>query len=69
MFGNADRGADAEAAFIEGFHQAGGDAPADAIAVFKTLSLARHIYISTVFESRRRFTGALLSLCEQRLQL
>ena len=39
------------------------------IQIYKTLTLARHIYISTLFEDRKAFTKALLELCEERLGL
>jgi len=34
---------------------------------YTTLTLVRHIYISTQIAERRPFTEALLELCEQRL--
>lgn len=37
------------------------------IEIYKTLSLARHIYISSLFESRQAFSENILELCEQRL--
>jgi len=58
-----------EAAFVSAFYQAGGQADADNIEIYETLSLARHIYLSTTFETRRPYTSALLALCEQRLRL
>lgn len=42
---------------------------AEPIELFTTLSLARHIFISTQFPDRTRFTGTFLDLCEARLQL
>lgn len=39
------------------------------IQSYKTLTLARHIYISTQFEERRAFTLPLLALCESRLNI
>ncbi|MGH9158765.1 MAG: phosphotransferase [Vicinamibacteraceae bacterium] len=38
-----------------------------AIDVWTTLSLARHVAISTQFPDRRPFTAAILDLCEQRV--
>jgi len=40
-----------------------------AITAYTTLTIARHIYLSTQFLSRQPFTPALLELCEQRLGL
>lgn len=40
-----------------------------AIESYTTLTLVRHIYISTQFPERRPFTEALLQLCEQRLAI
>jgi hypothetical protein len=37
------------------------------VQVYKTLTLARHIYISTQFVERQAFTQKLLELCLQRL--
>lgn len=37
------------------------------VQVYKTLTLARHIFISTLFEERKALTEGLLELCEQRL--
>lgn len=39
----------------------------EAVEIYTTLSLARHIYISTLFEDRKHTTEALLQLCEARL--
>ena len=39
-----------------------------AIAAWTTLSLARHIYLSTQFPNRRHTTAPLLAACESRLQ-
>ena len=41
---------------------------AEAIAVYKTLTLVRHISLSTQIPGRQHTTEALLHLCEQRLQ-
>jgi len=38
-----------------------------AVQTYATLTLARHIYLSTTFPERRAFTRALLELCEERL--
>lgn len=39
----------------------------DVIAIYTTLSLARHIQLSSVLPGRRHLTGALLTLTESRL--
>ncbi len=36
---------------------------------YTILTLARHVFLSTRFSERSRFTGALLELCEKRLGL
>ena len=38
-----------------------------AVRAYSTLTLARHVHISTLFPERREFTGRLLELCEERL--
>ena len=40
-----------------------------AIKAYGTLTLARHIYLSTQFPTRQAFTERLIELCEQRLGL
>ncbi|HSG30844.1 MAG TPA: phosphotransferase [Thermodesulfobacteriota bacterium] len=40
----------------------------DSIQAYKTLTLLRHIYISTLFVDRCIYTEQILNLCEQRLQ-
>lgn len=37
------------------------------VEIYTTLSLARHIYLSTQFEARQQTTETLLKLCEARL--
>jgi aminoglycoside phosphotransferase (APT) family kinase protein len=69
MHGNPDALAAEEEAFVSGFRRAGGEADRENIEIYKTLSLARHIYLSATFESRRQYTSALLTLCENRLGL
>ncbi|MUL34986.1 phosphotransferase [Gloeocapsopsis dulcis] len=65
--GNADALIDREEAAIAEFTRLSSSATRVAIQAYKTLSLARHIYISTLFPERQRFTETLLELCEQRL--
>ena len=56
-----------EHALVERFVELTGPASRHAVAVYTTLTLVRHIYLSTLFPERRAFTGMLLELCEQRL--
>lgn len=56
-----------EHALVERFVELTGPASRHAVAVYTTLTLVRHIYLSTLFPERRAFTGTLLELCEQRL--
>ena len=56
-----------EHALVERFVELTGPASRHAVAVYTTLTLVRHIYLSTLFPERRAFTGRLLELCEQRL--
>ncbi len=67
LLGDADALARQEAEFVEGYVDAGGRGEAASIAAYKALSLARHIYLSTIIEERRPHAEALLRLCEQRL--
>lgn len=59
--------ADREEALEERFLELSRDVSSEAVRAYTTLTLARHVHISTLFEDRRRFTGALLELCEERL--
>ncbi len=52
---------------VERFARLFGDGYGQSVEAFTTLSLARHIYLSTRFEDRKSSTLAILSLCEQRL--
>ncbi len=65
--GSPDALADREAALEERFVELSGEATRTAIHSYTTLTLVRHIYISTQFAERRPFTETLLELCEQRL--
>jgi aminoglycoside phosphotransferase (APT) family kinase protein len=65
-FGDADALAVQEAAMEERYLMLSGVWRAS-VQIYKTLTLARHIYISTQFTERRAFTEPLLELCEQRL--
>jgi tRNA A-37 threonylcarbamoyl transferase component Bud32 len=67
ILGNPYALADQEAAMTEYFVQSYGEAIRSAIQTYATLTLVRHIYISTQIGDRRPFTAAILELCEQRL--
>lgn len=69
LLGGPDALAMEERAFVSEFCRAGVGAHHGNIEIYKTLSLVRHISISTTFESRRQYTSALLTLCENRLRL
>lgn len=67
ILGNPDALADREAAMIERFARFHGEAMRSAIESYATLTLVRHIYISTQISDRSPFTEAILELCERRL--
>ncbi len=56
-------------ALIDGCIKLVGSASRQAVAVYTTLTLVRHIYLSTLFPERRLLTDRLLGLCEQRVGL
>ena len=56
-----------ENAFVEHFIDLNGEYLRHNIQVYKMLTLARHIYISTLFPERRLFTEQLITLCERQL--
>lgn len=66
-FGNSQALQEYENVLTEKFIQLTSDEFLTAIQSYITLTLVRHIHISTQFSERRPFTEALLNLCEQRL--
>ncbi len=58
-----------ETAFVDTYAALTGSHIRESIDIYKTLTLARHIQISSLFPDRRLFTEAILTCCEQRLQL
>ena len=58
---------DREHAMEERFVELTGISARPGIRAYTTLTLARHVYLSTQFPERTRFTECLLDLCEQRL--
>lgn len=56
-------------AMKERFIQLAGEQVRTSIGVYTTLTLVRHIHISTLFPERRPFTEFLIRLCEQRLRI
>ncbi len=69
MFGNPRALEERELAFKERYLELSGGTSGTAIDIYTTLTLARHISISTQFPERRPFTESLLELCEQRLNV
>ena len=59
--------ADREQALEERFVALSGEATRAAVQAYATLTLVRHIHLSTLFPERRPFTSRLLELCEERL--
>lgn len=58
---------DCEKALVDRFLQLAGNHFQTSIQTYATLTLVRHIYISTQFPDRRPYTESLLELCERRL--
>jgi hypothetical protein len=58
---------DQENALVERFVHRSGEAVRPSLATYTTLTLVRHIYLSTLFPERRPYTQALLEHCEYRL--
>jgi len=65
--GDARAWAQAEEAFEERFVELSGLSCRPAVRAYTTLTLVRHIYLSTQFPKRQELTPALLDLCEERL--
>ena len=65
--GDADALADVERALEERFVELAGERVRASLRAYTTLTLARHIFLSTKFPERAHLTGRLLELCERRL--
>lgn len=65
--GDPDALADRESAIEERFLELSNESTRAVVQTYKTLTLARHVYISTQFPERRLFTERLLEICERRL--
>ena len=68
-FGDPAALADRERALEDRFVELAGENTRHAIHVYTTLTLVRHIYLSTRFPDRLPFTERFLELCEKRLEL
>ena len=68
-FGDAKALAEQERAMENRFAELSGRAAGLRARAYQTLTLVRHIQLSTEFAQRRPFTERLLELCEQRLGL
>jgi len=58
---------DVEEMFEERYVELAGERGRSAVRAYATLTLARHIYLSTQFAKRRHLTETILELCERRL--
>lgn len=67
QFGHPDAFAQQETSLVESFCKLDSQISRGAIAAYKTLTLVRHIAISTLHPNRRATTAPLLALCEVRL--
>jgi thiamine kinase-like enzyme len=68
-FGNSQALQEYENILTKIFLQLTGSEFSPAIQAYTTLTLVRHIHISTLFPERRLFTESLLNLCEQQLNI
>ena len=66
-FGRPDALADRQAAMEARYLQLAGETAGLSARVYATLTLVRHIFLSTLFPERREFTEVLLENCEDRL--
>jgi len=65
--GDAAALAHVEKAIEDRFVETSGEAARPSVRAYATLTLARHVYLSTLFPARRPFTMKLLELCEERI--
>jgi hypothetical protein len=68
-FGRPDALADRERAVEERFVELAGEDMRPTVTTYATLTLARHVYLSTLFPERRPFTDALLELALERVAI
>lgn len=66
-FGDPQALAHLEHAMEECFVELSGEAVRASVRSYATLTLARHVHLSTLFPERRPLTESLLELCEERL--
>ncbi len=69
LFGTADSLRPMELSIADRYCELAGEHVRCAVETYATLTLARHIYLSTQFSNRHHLTEPMLSLCEQRLNL
>lgn len=67
LYGGIDALKAHEDAFLRQFLADSETAKRKEVEIYTTLSLTRHIYISTLFDNRKHTTETLLKLCESRL--
>jgi hypothetical protein len=67
VFGDPEALSEVEQAIEDRFVELNGEATRAVVRAYTTLTLVRHIYLSTLKPERRPFTTNLLELCEQRL--
>ncbi len=67
--GSFDALGDREAAMEEKLVELRGEKIRFSVQAYNTLTLVRHIYISTIFPERSPFTESIIALCEKRLQI
>jgi hypothetical protein len=67
ILGDPEALQDLEQAMEHHFVELSGEENRAAVRAYATLTLARHVHLSTLFPERRPFTGTLLELCEERL--
>ncbi|MEP6664267.1 MAG: phosphotransferase, partial [Verrucomicrobiota bacterium] len=66
-FGNASALAEVERALENRFVELSGETSRASVKIYATLTLVRHIFLSTQYPDRRKTTEALIKLCEEKL--
>src|ERR1041384_8816264 len=67
IYGRSDALMDCEQSFEEKFLELTPETSRESVRAYRMFTLARHIYLSTLFHDRRPYTQTFLEICEKEL--